>query len=172
MNRPRGHTLVELIVTMSVGSTLLLLATGVVHRTMRFESTSRQRTDVHRTARRLAHDFRRDAHRAESVKLSDEADPPTTIRFSLPDEAAVTYTVARGMVLREQRLAEGQVRREPYYFPPGYRVTFAGVFRPRRAVLSVEHDHGLIGEPPSTLVHVAAEVGRLLRLAQVEEPAR
>ena len=170
MNQPRGHTLVELIVTMSVGSTLLLLATGVVHRTMRFESVSRERGDVHRTAGRLSHDFRRDAHQAESLQLSDEADQPSTMRLTLPDQDAVTYTVDKGMVLREQRLADGQVRREPYYLPPGYRATFARLFRPRRAVLTVEHDHGLVGEAPRTLVHVEAEVGRLLRLAQIEEP--
>jgi len=171
MNNHRGFTLVEMIVIMSVGSSLLLLATGVVHRTMRIESSSRERADDYRTARRLSHDFRRDAHQAESCRVSDEADGPPTIRLSLPDQDDVIYTVARGMVLREQRLAEGQVRYEPYYFPTGYRTAFAQVFRPRRAVLSVEQDLGLAGEPPRTLVHVEAEVGRLLRLAQVEETA-
>lgn len=170
MNRPRGHTLVELLVTMSVGGALLLLATGVVHRTMRLESSSHQQADVHRTAVRLSHDFRQDAHRAKSLQLSDLAEESTTIQFTLPDEEPVTYTLAKNMVLREQRLAEGQVRREPYYLPPGYQVAFTQEFRPRRAVLTLDYDHRLVGEAPQPLVRVEAELGRLLRLAQFEEP--
>lgn len=171
MNQHRGHSLVELIVCMSMGTTLLVMATGVLQRTMRFASTSCEQADVHRTVGRLAHDFRQDVHRAENLRFWEEADEPPSVSLSIPNEQPIVYTVNSGMVLREQPLDDGQVRREPYYLPRGYHTTFGQVLRPRRAVLTVQYEHGLVGEPPRTLAHVEALMGRLLRMAQFQEPA-
>jgi len=41
VNNSRAFTLVEMMVSISVGSVLLGLALGMIHRTMRFESTTR-----------------------------------------------------------------------------------------------------------------------------------
>ena len=169
-NRQRGFTLVELIVTISTASVLLTLATGVVHSTMRFESMSRQRAEVHRAAVRLSHDFRHDVHRASDFRISDRADQPHTIRLTLPEGSEVTYQVTRQRVLREQRLNDLQVARETYDFPANYQVMFSQS-DPQMAELTVEHHLQLVGVDPQTVVHVQAEVGRLLRLAKVEEAA-
>jgi prepilin-type N-terminal cleavage/methylation domain-containing protein len=168
--RQRGFTLVELIVTISTASVLLMLATGVVHSTMRFESMSRQRAEVHRAAVRLSHDFRHDVHRAAGFRISDRADQPPTIRLILPEGSEVTYQVTRQRVLREQRLSAPQVARETYDFPADYQVMFSQS-EPQMAELTVEHHLQLVGVDPQTVVHVQAEVGRLLRLAKVEEAA-
>jgi len=167
-NKQRGFTLVELMVTVSTASVLLMLATGVVHSTMRFESTSRQRAEVHRAAVRLSHDFRHDIHRANGFRISDRADQPPTIRLTLPEGSEVTYEVINQRVLREQRLDAQQVARETYDFPANYRVMFSQS-EPRMAELTVEHHLQLVGVDPQTVVHVQAEVGRLLRLEKVEE---
>ncbi len=169
-NRQRGFTLVELIVTISTASVLLMLATGVVHSTMRFESMSRQRAEVHRAAVRLSHDFRHDVHRANGFRISDRADQPPTIHLTLPEGSEVTYEVINQRVLREQRLDAQQVARETYDFPANYRVMFSQS-EPRMTELTVEHHLQLVGVDPQTVVHVQAEVGRLLRLAKVEEAA-
>ncbi len=169
-NRQRGFTLVEMIVTISTASVLLMLATGVVHSTMRFESMSRQRAEVHRAAVRLSHDFRHDVHRANGFRISDRADQPHTIRLTLPEGSEVTYQVTRQRVLREQRLGAQQVARETYDFPANYQVMFSQS-APQMAELTVEHHLQLVGVDPQTVVHVQAEVGRLLRLAKVEEAA-
>lgn len=169
-NKQRGFTLVELMATVSTSSVLLMLATGVVHSTMRFESTSRQRAEVHRAAVRLSHDFRQDIHRANGFRISDRADQPPTIHLTLPEGSEVTYQVTRQRVLREQRLGAQQVARETYDFPANYRVMFSQS-EPRMAELTVEHHLQLVGVDPQTVVHVQAEVGRLLRLAKVEEAA-
>ena len=171
-NKQRGFTLVELIVTISSASVLQMLATGVVHRTMRFESMSRQRADVHRAAVRLSHDFRHDVHRANGFRIGDRADQPPTIHLTLPEGSEVTYQVTRQRVLREQRLGTQkgaqQVARETYDFPAKYQVMFSQS-EPRMAELTVEHHLQLVGVDPQTVVHVQAEVGRLLRLEKVEE---
>ncbi len=169
-NRQRGFTLVELIVTISTASVLLMLATGVVHSTMRFESMSRQRAEVHRAAVRLSHDFRHNVHRANGFRISDRADQSHTIRLILPEGSEVTYQVTRQRVLREQRLNDLQVARETYDFPANYQVMFSQS-EPQMAELTVEHHLQLVGVDPQTVVHVQAEVGRLLRLAKVEEAA-
>ena len=173
-NKRRGFTLVELMVTISSASVLLMLATGVVHSTMRFESMSRQRAEVHRAAVRLSHDFRHDVHRANGFRISDRADQPHTIRLTLPEGSEVTYQVTRQRVLREQRLSTQQVAqqvaRETYDFPANYQVMFSQS-EPQMAELTVEHHLQLVGVDPQTVVHVQAEVGRLLRLAKVEEAA-
>lgn len=167
-NKQRGFTLVELMATVSTSSVLLMLATGVVHSTMRFESMSRQRAEVHRAAVRLSHDFRQDIHRANGFRISDRADQPPTIHLTLPEGSEVTYQVTRQRVLREQRLGAQQVARETYDFPANYRVMFSQS-EPRMAELTVEHHLQLVGVDPQTVVHVQAEVGRLLRLQKVEE---
>lgn len=170
MRFSRGHSLVELMICMSVGTIILMIGTGIVHRTMRLESATRQQADMQCTANRLARDFRRDAHRAAAVAVVEEAGRPAAVQFDQPDERPITYTLRNGMVLREQVLADRQTRREPYYLAPGYVAEFDEVYRPNRAVLTLRHDSEYVGEAPRTLAHVEAEVGRLLRLATMEEP--
>ncbi len=168
MNNRRGFTLVEMIVTISTASVLLTLATGVVHRMMRFESMSRQRASVHRTAVRLSHDFRHDVHQAEGFEVSDSPDQPPTIRLMLPDGGDATYQVAGQRVLREQQLDDERVAREIYDFPADYQVMFSQS-TPRLAGLTVVHNLPLVGVDPRAVLHVEAEVGRLLRLTAGEE---
>jgi type II secretory pathway pseudopilin PulG len=162
-----AFTLVELVATISTASVLLALATGVVHRMMRFESASRQRASVHRTALRLSHDFRHDIHRAEGIELSDHEGQTPMVRLILSEVGDVTYQVANQRVLREQRLDDEQVARETYDFPTDYQVSFSQP-APRTAKLTVVHHLPLVGINPQTVLHVEAELGRLLRLTQVE----
>jgi len=169
-SRRRGTTLIELMVTISTASVLLLLATSVVHRMMRFESKSRQRASVHRTAVRLSHDFRKDIHQADSFQIRGREDQPPTIRLVLPEGSDVTYRVTQHRVLREQRIDDQQVARETYDFPADYQVSFSRS-SPRLAELTVVHNPRLAGIGPQTVLHVEAEAGRLLRLAKVEEAA-
>ena len=163
----RGFTLVEMVVTISTASILLTLATGVVHRVMRFESVSRQRASVHRAAMRLSHDFRHDVHRANGFEISDPPEQPT-MRLTLPEGNDVTYQVTSQRVLREQQLEDQQVAREIYDFPTDYQVRFSRS-APRLAEISIVHILPLVGIDPQTVVHVETEVGRLQRLTNAVE---
>ena len=165
-----GFTLVEMVVTISTASVLLAMATGVVHRMMRFESQSRQRADVHRTAVRLTNDFRKDVHQAHSIEIGDEAETPNLIRLMFPAGNEVTYLMVNHTVMREQLLDEHSVYRETYEFPIRYQVRFSDR-GPQLAGLAVVHNLQLIGIEPQTVVHVEAEVGRLLRLTESLEAA-
>jgi prepilin-type N-terminal cleavage/methylation domain-containing protein len=169
-NMKRGFTLVELIATIAASGVLLVLATGVMHRMMRFESKSRQRASVHLAAVRLSHDFRYDVHQANGFKIGDSDDQQPTIRLTLPEGSDVTYQVAGQRVLREQRLDNQQVARETYEFPADHQMRFSDSDA-RMAELTIVHNLPIVGVEPQTVIHVAAEVGRLLRLTAGEEVA-
>ena len=70
-NRPctSGYTLVEMLVVIAMASTLFAVAIGMIHRTMTLESTGRERAAAHRTAMRLATQFRQDIHQASDTTL-------------------------------------------------------------------------------------------------------
>ena len=117
---------------------------------------------------RLANDIRRDVHLAKGFQISNRRDQPATIRLNLPDGKDVTYQATNGRILRQQRLDAEQTAYETYDFPNDYRLTFSQPL-PQLAEVVVEHDPKLMGVEPLTVVHVKAEVGRLLRLAGLEE---
>ena len=170
MIKSRGFSLVELMATMSTATVLLALATGLVHRTMRFESLSQQRASAERTAARLAHDFRRDVHHAHNTQVSEQDQLSASIRIVISEGGDVTYRATKHRVLREQRLNARQVAREIYDFPEDHQVSFSRP-SPRMAVLHVEHQLELIGVAPQHVVHVEAEIGRLHRLIQAAKEA-
>jgi len=171
MSKFRGFTLIELLATMAVASVLLTLSAGIIHRTMRFQSAAREELDAQRTAAQLAQQFRADGHQAKGLRVTDQDGRPPSVVFSLPSERGhdVTYTVTDQTMLREQRLDDARVRREQYGFRAGYHVTFAKLQQPQRAVLIVFRDLPGKGTRPREVLHVEVEVGRLLRLAAVQE---
>lgn len=172
MNR-RAFTLVELLVSMSVGSTLLVLAIGMVHRAMTLETTARGRAATHRTALRLADQFRRDIHHASAVSLPEgsNGNAPAQLRIELPNQEPTTYAATDRGVIRLQQLASEQTRREEFFFPAGYQIDFAELQSPRRAVLTVRRETGLTGYAPRVELHVEAVVGRLQQVAPPVESA-
>ena len=48
MSRKRyaGYTLIELSITMTVGSTLMILSVGLIHQAMRYHSVTRDRSNI------------------------------------------------------------------------------------------------------------------------------
>lgn len=169
MNEQRGFTLVELSASLAVGSVLLVLATGVVHRTMRIESIMRDNAAVERAALRLSRDFRYDAHRAESFSLNRPTADQPMLQLVLPGQAPVTYRVEGSGVLREQSNNDTQIHRERYSFSDNFHVQFAELPAPRRVVLTLERKTELVGIPPRIELHVEAVIGQFLQFSQTEE---
>ena len=172
MKTRRAFTLVEMVASISVGSVLLVLAIGTVHRTMRIESTLRKNALAQRTAARLSRQFRHDIHLAESVSLDrQQADEPV-LQIELPGQSPVSYRVEHAIVHREQRRSDALVHRERFSFPENFVVNFQELPTPQRVMLTVERETGLIGVSPRPEVHVEAVIGRFLRLSQPREASR
>ncbi|MDZ4659200.1 MAG: prepilin-type N-terminal cleavage/methylation domain-containing protein [Bythopirellula sp.] len=167
MTKQRGFTLVEMLAVIAVGSVLLVLATSVVQRAMKLNSQWRTHADVTRALTRLSHDLRRDAHEANGVTVTQE---PGEIQFSLPDGQTVRYTIADDEIVRVLEIPGQQSQREYYKKPVEYQATMTSLSSPERIDLQITRDLKTSGVPPRTVMHVEAQVGRLLRLTQTKEP--
>ena len=110
MNGRRGVTLLELLLVITAGGTLSLLAIGTIHRTMRLNSLSREQIDLQATTARFTRQLRRDVHRSASAQLSDVGPQTLTLATNPP----VTYTFSPAAVLRRLSLADGREHRETY----------------------------------------------------------
>ncbi|NOZ40319.1 MAG: prepilin-type N-terminal cleavage/methylation domain-containing protein [Planctomycetes bacterium] len=163
---PRAFTLVEMMVSISVGSVLMALALGMVHRTMRTESTANTNAKVERTAARLSRQFRHDIHQAESVSLDNQQPDAALLRLMLTDQRPLTYRIENGGILREQQQSDERTQREFFGFPENFTLQFAQLSEPARITLTLEHDTQLVGIAPQIRLHVEAVVGQFLRLRQ------
>lgn len=167
MTKRCGFTLVEMVAVIGVGSVLLVLATGVVQRAMKLDSQWRDHADVNRALARFSHDLRRDAHEAESVAVTKE---PGEIEFSLPNDQAVRYTISDKEIVRESEMDGAQPQREYYKKPADYRVTLTDLSSPQRIEVQIDREMKLDNQQPRMLMHVEAQVGRLLLLTRNQEP--
>jgi hypothetical protein len=163
MKNRTAVTLTELLVTMSAGSALMMLAIGTLHQSMSLASAARQRSDHQRTLDRLARAFRHDVHRADQCSVGS----PEHVEFSMPDDSAVTYDVSANRVTRQQRLQQGPDHRETFEFNAEALVTFERLDEPARAVLTIA---GKLpsGGPARVDRQVSAVVGRLIKHERAE----
>jgi len=167
MNQPRAFTFVEMTVSISVGSVRTALALGMVHRTMRAESSAHTYAQTERTAARLSRQFRHDIHQAQSVSLDNRPAETSSLRLAFSDQQPITYQIEKSgeksTVLREQQLNDERVHREIFSFPADHTIQFAELEEPPRAVVSLEYDTQLVGVPPQVKLRVEAVVGLFLR---------
>ena len=88
-NMPRcAFTLKELVISMSVGSLLMVSAIGVMTQSFRSVKNARHRMDDDRTFFQLSRDWRGDAHLATSVSHDGES-----INFMMDNERIVRFEV-------------------------------------------------------------------------------
>jgi prepilin-type N-terminal cleavage/methylation domain-containing protein len=118
----RGHTLVEMIVVMTVGAMLLGIAVSVLHVLMRVEQSGRAHVERHETLARLADQFREDVH-AASVKPA--ADGESVWRLDLAADRTVRYAAEKGRITREERMGDKTASRESYIMPDDYTAAMA-----------------------------------------------
>ncbi len=186
MNDRQAFTLTELLITMSAGSTLMMLAVGLVHQSMHLTTAARGRADEHRAISKLANQFRQDVHWADEVVVESAE----TVRLSIRSVGEVTYDCQASECVR---LAPGEPatgdqaarpHRERFLLKTGGAVLFEMLEQPSRAVLTVfrgevsgkqailnvsSGDTPARSRPPA--LRVEAVIGRLAQIteAQAEE---
>ena len=99
MKQRMGSTLVELVLSMSAGSTVMLLAISLVHQTMTSTDKSRHLADSNRTFDQLAHSVRRDVRMAAEVDVTSS----DSCLIKNPDGSSVSYTCLNHSVVRQLR---------------------------------------------------------------------
>lgn len=107
-----GYTLIELSITMTVGSTLMILSVGLIHQAMRYHSVTRDRSLEHRLLDRFSGEFRRDIHRAKSAEVKSDGG----LELTYNDQTIIRFAAEEDFVERTQ-LSDGKViRKETYQF--------------------------------------------------------
>lgn len=123
MKKRFGYSLIETLVVIAGAGVVLATAVGLLHSIFRVDRTTRDRATDQQTLRRLAADFRDDAHAA--VKLTPveavaEGKKLPAWEFQLPQaDRKVRYQATANRLLREEQLGGKAVRREVYRMPPG-----------------------------------------------------
>ncbi|MBL9123192.1 MAG: prepilin-type N-terminal cleavage/methylation domain-containing protein, partial [Planctomycetaceae bacterium] len=117
-----GYTLIEMLVTIALGSIITGLSATLLVGLLRTEKAGRQHAVESRTLERLGRQCRADAHRASVSDLPPRVGGPAVTRpiCSLSDPAAgvqIDYEQRSREVVRRE-LREGRlVRHEVYRFP-------------------------------------------------------
>ena len=166
--RRNGSTLVELVLSMSAGSAVMLLAISLVHQTMTLTETSRHRSDNNRTLDQLAQRFRRDVHLA--VELNVISNDTLTIKNS--DGSQVTYQARNQTVVRERKHASLENENERFVLADASSTNFQWMPNPERVSLMVSTDTGLYGVPPRVDLRVETLVGRWQTLEHRTEESK
>ena len=172
MNHLRAFTLIEMLASISMGSVLMALALGMVHRTMRDESTARTNAQIERTAARLSRQFRNDVDQAQRVLFDNQQPDAPLFRLVLADQHPILYQIEKSGVLREQQQGDKRTHRDFFSFSDDHALRFAELAEPPRAVLTLERDTKLVGISPQVKLHVEAVIGQFLRRRPSPEASR
>ncbi len=128
MRSRRGFSLIELLIVLSVGTAMLMVAMSVLYMLKETQVTMRQRLTEGRMITRLADQFRDDVHAASRIeRVSGEAPSPDKAvwQFAVGPDTVVRYEVGDGAV-RRARLAGTDKIQEDYRLPAGMIATISG----------------------------------------------
>lgn len=156
MNRRSAFTLVEMLMTMTVGSSLMLLAIGLVHQSLSMSKLAKTRGDHDRSLAWLAQQFRSDSHlTSELISVSSVG-----MSMKLVDESVVTYQWNAPTVSREQSGPGRDTARESFRLDEACIAAFASLDHPSRAVIQVERKIANTEVPSPMDMRIVAVVGR------------
>ena len=110
----RGMTLIELIIAMAIGASVLAVAAGVLSRTVAINSTAADRLQSLAALGQLGQQFRRDVHAALSATAgkNDMGRPALTMTTSAGSQ--IRYEADGGGITRVEETTGRPVRREAF----------------------------------------------------------
>jgi prepilin-type N-terminal cleavage/methylation domain-containing protein len=111
----RAFTLIEMLVTVSIGAVLMSIAISLLMALSEAEQGGRTHVEQNRAIQRLADQFRRDAHAAEDVVVDGSS--PKEWQLKLTGNEVARYAVKGDDLAREERTGTKVIRRESYQLP-------------------------------------------------------
>ena len=161
--RPRcGSTLIEVILSMSAGSAVMLLAISLVHQTMVATKASRNRSDDQHSLDQLAYAFRCDVHLAKHANQ----DSDTVMQLIYFDGTTITYTASENSVTRERMQVSEATEHQKFVFSKDSNLAVRFDSDSIRAALEVRSPTGLIDRPSKLELSVDASLRRWSALEQ------
>lgn len=128
--RRTGFTLSELMVSMVIGSSLMVLAIGVLQKSFRWSTDSRHRAADEQSFDRLQRQFRSDVHLATEADVTDTA---VTLQI---DESTVTYKFTGDTFTRIQQSMENATQQDQFRLRGINRAKFGQLTKPDRVTLT------------------------------------
>ncbi len=136
----RGYTLVELMIVLTVGTAMLMIAVSVLYLLQKTQGNLRQRLSAGRSVARLADQFRGDVHAASRIERGTDKAAPAAVVWNLdisPD-TVVVYQLRAAGVRRVQIASSGRIQ-DDFPLPPGMGATITAPEGPSTlAVLRLE----------------------------------
>ena len=155
----RGYTLIELSISMTVGSTLLILSAGLIHQAMRYHSVTRDRAHEHQMLDRLGGDLRHDVHRAIAARLT-AADE---VQLKYDGNRFIHYKINRHWVEKTHVQANRTTRMESYSFKRPIVGSFELLESPQLVSLTIQSPEEIQGTRKATPRRISASLSRLAR---------
>ena len=127
----RGSSLVELLITISLGGVVMGLGLGTLHLLLRTDKTLAESLWRSQTVSNLSQTFRRDVHAARAVKIEQPENAPNANEPAPPelvieqsDGRLVRYSVQDDSLLRTETEGKETRHTERFRFLPGTEVSF------------------------------------------------
>ena len=120
MKRRQGHTLVEMIAAMAAGAVLSAVAIALIVILLRSAGVARDHIRKSAVESRLAEQFRRDVHAADSIDIEDSGLAWT---LTLGPKHTVDYRIDANWLERSEKGDPDIARRETYVLPPDHTAT-------------------------------------------------
>jgi prepilin-type N-terminal cleavage/methylation domain-containing protein len=117
MNRRRGFTLIEMLVVISIGSTLAGIAVFMLYALLHSHNTGRDHLEYCRNLNRLEGQFRRDVHAAQEMPAVDK-EGNFELKPAAPDAVTIRYQCLADRIERSETRDDKIVRRESYVLWP------------------------------------------------------
>jgi prepilin-type N-terminal cleavage/methylation domain-containing protein len=153
MKRRQGFTLIEMLLTMSVGSLLMVLAMTLLQQAMTLSSQTRSQCDADRVIHRLCEQFRRDAHSASAVSTDDQL-----VVTLVGDSKNIVYRFLNSTVTRST--SGESIENEQYDLGKSANVTIEMLEQPEQIRLTVLREPKLKHIGPRIERQIALTVGR------------
>jgi hypothetical protein len=94
----RGSMLIEQVVLMGVGSTIFLIALGLLHQTLKYKRTAQVRTESVLATSRLAQQIRTDGMQCFNARFNSNEQ----LDLQLADSSTIRFRCNDGVVTREK----------------------------------------------------------------------
>ncbi len=164
MKRRHGFTLIEMLLTMTVGSVLMVLGMSLLQQAMTLSSQASNHRDFDSAANRLCDQFRSDVRDATIASVGQDQ----TLSMELA-EHEVQYNFGNHRVTRSRTIharavdaadSDQTASHETYDVGPSSELSVEILESPRRIVLVIRRSSSLKHLPSRVDRHVSAVVGR------------
>jgi prepilin-type N-terminal cleavage/methylation domain-containing protein len=108
MRRRRAVSLVEVLVALSIGSTVMTLAVGTIHQAMLVVETTNQCNQWLQRSNYFFEQFRKDVHLGKGIDFHSDQ----SLAIKSTERPAINYIIQANHITREQKTSDGLVHRD------------------------------------------------------------